>query len=53
MVKVVRYDTIVETATSKPVGVFIMIKGLCKIKVIKENLKFISKPVTATFKVDG
>ena len=50
MVKVICYDTIVETATDKPVGVIIMIKGLRKNKIIKENLKFISKPVTMTIK---
>lgn len=50
MVKVVRYDTIVETATNEPVGMLIKIKGWHKNKVIKENLKFISKPVTAKFK---
>ena len=53
MVKVVSYNTIVETATNKLVGVLFMIKGLYKNKVVKENLKFISKSVTATFKVDG
>ena len=52
-VKVVCYNDIVETATNKKVGVILMIKGLFKNKVIKENLKFINNPVTATFKTES
>lgn len=53
MVKVVAHSDIVETATNKKVGVIIMIKGLLKNKVIKENLKFISDPVTTAFKIES
>lgn len=41
LVKVVRYSTVVETATSKPVGVVIMLKGLFSDYVIKKNNSFI------------
>lgn len=50
MVKVVKSEKIVETATGKPVGAIIMIKGMRKNKVVRENLKFIKNPVTAVFK---
>lgn len=51
MVKVVNYNTLVETATNEPVALLIKIKGFRKNKVIKENLKFISNPVTAVINV--
>lgn len=50
LVKVVHYDTIVETATNKPIGIIIMIKGILKPYVIKENNKFISNPTVGVFK---
>lgn len=46
LVSVVRYHEIVETATGKPVGRLIMLKGPGKYYVFKRNLKFIDKPVT-------
>ena len=49
LVKVVKYDTIVETATNEPVGLIIMIKGLLKDYVIKENKKFLSNPKLVKF----
>ena len=50
LVKVVYYETIVETATNQPRGIIIMLKGLRKGQVIRENLRFIAKPVTMTLK---
>ena len=41
LVRVVRYNTIVETATDKPVGYIFMIKGLLKGQIIKKNSKFL------------
>ena len=49
LVKVVCYNEIVETATGKPVGVLMYIKGLLSRYVIKQNSKFIENPVTAVF----
>mgnify|MGYP003301850742 CR=1 FL=1 len=49
MVKVKHYDTIVETATNKPVGVLLALGGIRKNKVIKENHKFIKNPVRHVF----
>lgn len=51
LVKVRRYDTIVETATGKPVGVIMNITGLFSGWVIKQNERFIKNPVTAVFEV--
>jgi hypothetical protein len=51
LVRVVQYNEIIETATGKAVGRLIMIKGLHKNRVIKENLKFIDKPVTKVIEV--
>ena len=45
------YNEIVETATGKPVGVLMNIKGLLSRYVIKQNEKFIKNPVTAVFEV--
>ena len=50
LVKAVRYDTIVETATKKPVGVIFTIKGLHKHKIINENIKFLNNPKTIVIK---
>lgn len=50
LVKAVRYDTIVETATNKPVGVLIGIKGILAGYVEKQNLKFIKNPTTMILK---
>lgn len=44
LVKVVAYNTLVETATDKPVGYVVILKGLFKNYVIKKNNKFISGP---------
>lgn len=52
LVKVRRYDTIVKTATGKPVGVLMSITGLFSKWVIKQNEKFIKNPVTAVFEVN-
>lgn len=52
LVKVVRYDEIVETATGKPVGYIFMIKGLLKGRVIKENLKFLGKTTRMVIDVE-
>ena len=49
LVKVAFYNEIVETATGKPVGVLMNIKGLLSRYVIKQNEKFIKNPVTAVF----
>lgn len=46
LVKVARYDTIVETATNKPVGVLFMVKGLLSGYVIKKNNSFMKNLVT-------
>ena len=51
LIRVVRYDTIVETATDKPVGCIFLIKGPLKNWVIKKNTTFLGdKVVTAKFK---
>ena len=47
LVKTVRYDTIVETATNKPVGVIFMIEGLFRKYVIMKNNQFIKNAVTS------
>lgn len=55
LVRVVRYNEIVETATNKPVGIIIAIKGVLSNFVIKENKKFLGNPehiVKATLKVE-
>ena len=49
LVKVAYYNEIVETATSKPVGVLLAIRGPLKGYVMKKNQKFIDNPVTAVF----
>lgn len=41
LVKVVRYDTIVETATNEPIGVMFAIKGVFADYVIKKNNSFL------------
>lgn len=51
LVRVIQYNEIIETATGKPVGRLIMIRGLHKNRVIRENLKFINKPVTKVIEV--
>ena len=48
-VKVVKYETIVDTATNEPVGLLISIKGLFKNRVIKANNEFLSDPVKVRF----
>lgn len=45
-VKIVAWNTIVETATNKPVGYIFRIEGLFKNQIIKENLKFLDDPIT-------
>ena len=50
LVRVVRYDTIVETATNKTVGVIFAIKGLHKNRIINENIKFLNNPKTIVIK---
>lgn len=52
LVKVERYDTIVEVATGKTVGVLFKLKGLLADYVIKKNNEFISNGVTAVLKRD-
>lgn len=49
LVKVVYYNEVAETATGKPVGVLLAIKGLLRGYVMKKNLEFIDNPVTAVF----
>ena len=47
LVRVVRYDTIVETATNKPVGVLFALEGSLKNEIIKENnCKFVKNGAT-------
>ena len=41
LVKVVRYDTLVETATNEPVGVMFAITGVFAKYVIKKNNSFL------------
>ena len=41
LVKTVRYNTIVESATSDPVGVIFTIEGLLKDYVVKKSMTFI------------
>lgn len=48
LIRVVAYDTIVETATNKPVGYLVAIKGLFKNYIIKKNKTFIKKPTVTT-----
>lgn len=50
LVRVVGYQTIVETVTNQPRGVIIMLKGLRRGQVIRENMRFIIKPVVMTLK---
>lgn len=50
LVRVVKYDYIVETATGKQVGVIIMVSGLLKNVVIKLNNRFLANTVTKVFK---
>ena len=50
LVRVVRYDTIVETATNKTVGVIFAINGLHKNRIINENIKFLNNPKTIVIK---
>lgn len=51
LVRVVRYDQIVETATGKPVGVLFMIEGLFKNYIIRENVKrFVDNSATVSLK---
>lgn len=52
LVKVAYYNEIVETATGKPVGILIGIKGLLKDYVIKQNVKFIKNPVTKIIELE-
>lgn len=44
LVRVVRYETIVETATNKPVGYVVAIKSLFRKYVIKKNMTFLKDP---------
>lgn len=53
LVKVVKYETLVETATGKPVGYLVILKGLFKNYVIKKNKKFIKNAVTAVFNIES
>ena len=50
LVRVVKYDYIVETATGKQVGVIIMVSGLFKNIIIKLNNRFLVNTVTKVFK---
>lgn len=50
LVRVVKYDYIVETATGKQVGVIIMVSGLLKNVVIRLNNRFLANTVTKVFK---
>ena len=50
LVKVVKYDCIVETATGKQVGVIIMVSGLLKNVVIRLNNRFLTNTVTKVVK---
>lgn len=52
LVRVKYYNEIVETATGKPVGILIGLGGVLKNYVIKENVKFIDKPVTRVIKLN-
>lgn len=50
LVRVAKYDYIVETATGKQVGVIIMVSGLLKNVVIRLNNRFLANTVTKVFK---
>lgn len=48
LVKVVRYDVIVETATEKPVGYVFKLRGLLAQLIIKQNNKFLGTDAVDT-----
>jgi hypothetical protein len=52
LVKVVRYNEIVEAATNKPVGVLMQLKGLFADYVIAENDNFIKNPTKMVIEVE-
>lgn len=45
LIKVVRYDSIVETATNETVGYIVTFKSLLSAYVIGRNKKFLNNPV--------
>lgn len=49
LIKVVRYDSIVETATNETVGYVVAFKSLLSAYIIGKNKKFLDNPVTAVF----
>lgn len=51
LIKVVRYDSIVETATNETVGYIVAFKSLLSAYVIGKNKKFLDNPVTAVFSI--
>lgn len=52
LIKVVQYDTIVETTTDKKVGYIICFKSLFSKYVINKNTRFLNNPVTAVISTD-
>ena len=44
LVGIVRYDTIVETATNKIVGIIFTIEGVLTNHVVKKNNEFLNNP---------
>ena len=52
LVRVVRYNEIVEAETNEAVGVLMTLKGLFADYVIEENKNFIKNPVKATIEVE-
>lgn len=52
LVRVVRYNEIVEAETNEAVGVLMTLKGLFADYVIAENKNFIKNPVKATIEVE-
>lgn len=49
LIKVVRYDTIVETATNETVGYIVSFKSLLSMYVTSKNKKFLVNPVKVMF----
>ena len=50
LVRVVKYEYIIETATGKKVGVILMVSGLFKNIIIRLNNRFLADTVTMVFK---
>lgn len=51
LVRTVRYDEIVETATNKPVGVMMQLSGMFKDYVIKKNNSFLMNTISMCIEI--